>query len=100
MPLAIAIGVVFRLQKLKTPSIHTISDTMKISYDKEIDALSIIFFDATITTEHVAEGIAVEYDTNGNLAGIEILDAVERFGNTRPFEHVILEGVGALQRAA
>ena len=48
---------------------------MKISYDAEVDALSITFRDATVTTKHLAEGIAADYDSEGRLAGLEILDA-------------------------
>ena len=46
---------------------------MKISYDAEGDALSITFRDTTVTTKHLAEGIAADYDSDGRLAGIEIL---------------------------
>ena len=53
---------------------------MKISYDVEVDALSITFSDTTTTTQHVAEGIAIDYDPTGKIAGIEILDATKRFG--------------------
>ncbi len=53
---------------------------MKIRYDAEVDALSITFREATITTKHLGEGIAADYDAEGKLAGIEILDVVKRFG--------------------
>ena len=46
---------------------------MKISYDAEVDALSITFRETTVTTRHLTEGISVDYDSNGQLAGIEIL---------------------------
>ena len=39
---------------------------MKISYDAEVDALSIIFRETTVTTKHLAEGIAADYDSKGN----------------------------------
>ena len=48
---------------------------MKISYDPEVDALSITFRETTVTTKHLAEGIAGDYDSEGRLAGLEILDA-------------------------
>lgn len=32
---------------------------MKITYDSEVDALYIRFLEITVTTHHVAEGIAV-----------------------------------------
>jgi YD repeat-containing protein len=52
---------------------------MKITYDAEVDALYIQFLETTVTTEHLAEGIATDYDAEGRLAGIEILDALKRF---------------------
>jgi uncharacterized protein YuzE len=45
---------------------------VKISYDPEVDALSIIFWDTTVTTKHLAEGIAADYDSEDCLAGLEI----------------------------
>ena len=67
---------------------------MKISYDREVDALSIIFRDTTVTTRPIADGIAAEYDAEGRLAGLEILDVAQRFGGHEALDRVILEGVG------
>jgi uncharacterized protein YuzE len=67
---------------------------MRISYDAEVDALSITFRETTVTTKHVAEGIAVDYDSEGRLAGLEILDAQRRFGGRETMREVVLEGVG------
>ncbi len=67
---------------------------MRISYDTEVDALSISFRDTTVTTQELAEGIAAEYDGNGQLVGLEILDASKRFGDPSTLQQVILEGVG------
>jgi uncharacterized protein YuzE len=53
---------------------------MKITYDAEVDALSITFRETTVTTRELGDGIAANFDADGNLAGIEILDAVERNG--------------------
>jgi uncharacterized protein YuzE len=53
---------------------------MKIAYDPEVDALSITFRETTVTTKHLDEGIASDFDADGRLAGIEILDAMERVG--------------------
>ena len=68
---------------------------MKITYDPKVDALSIIFHETTVTTKHLAEGIAANYDAQGRLAGIEILEARERFGDTETLRHVVLEDVGS-----
>ena len=70
---------------------------MKISYDAEVDALYIQFLDATVTTEHLAEGIAADYDAEGRLAGIEILEAVKRFGSSQTLRQVILKDVGLVR---
>jgi len=67
---------------------------MRISYDPEVDALSIVFRDTTVTTEHLGEGIAADYDAEGRLAGIEVLDVAVRFGSKETLNQVILEGVG------
>lgn len=67
---------------------------MKISYDPEVDALVISFRETTVTTKHLAEGIAADYDAEGRLAGIEILDAIQRFGDRQTLRHIVLEEVG------
>jgi uncharacterized protein YuzE len=66
---------------------------MRISYDAEVDALSITFRDATVTTKHLAEGIAADYDSDGKLAGIEVLDATKLFGDKTTLQQVVLEGL-------
>ena len=67
---------------------------MRITYDAEVDALYIQFLETTVTTKHLAEGIAVDYDSEGRLAGLEILDAQKRFENPQALRQVILEDVG------
>lgn len=66
---------------------------MRITYDREVDALYIRFKETTVTTKHLAEGIAADYDSDGRLAGIEILDARKRLGDPAAFKQVILEDV-------
>ena len=66
---------------------------MKITYDREVDALYIRFKEATVTTKHLAEGIADDYDASGLLFGIEILDAMKRLGDPLVFKQVILEDI-------
>ena len=67
---------------------------MRITYDAEADALSIVFRETTVTSKHLAEGIAAEYDSAGKLAGLEILDAAKRFADKDTLRYVLLEGVG------
>jgi uncharacterized protein YuzE len=68
---------------------------MKITYDSEVDALSIRFREARVTTKHLAEGIAADYDEAGRLAGLEILDAQKQFGGREALEHLSWEGFAA-----
>ena len=71
---------------------------MKISYDCEVDALSIMFRETTVTTQSLGEGIAAEYDSEGRLAGLEILDAMRRFGGADMLRQVTFEGLGPAAR--
>ena len=66
---------------------------MRITYDAKADALYIRFIETTVTTQHVSEGIAVDYASDGRVAGIEILDARKRFGDADVFRRVVLEDV-------
>jgi uncharacterized protein YuzE len=72
---------------------------MKITYDSDVDALYIRFKETTVTTNHLGEGIAADYDEHGMLAGIEILDAVKRFGDPMVFKQVILENVALMGKS-
>jgi uncharacterized protein YuzE len=67
---------------------------MRISYDKEVDALSLTFSEVTVTTRELVDGIAADYDADGHLAGIEILDATKQIGGIETFRRVVLEGIG------
>ena len=40
--------------------------------------------------------LAADYDAEGHLAGIEILNVVERLGNKETFKKVVLEDIALL----
>ena len=42
----------------------------------------------------MTQGIAADYDAQGRLAGIEILDAIKRFGETDTLRQLVVEGIG------
>jgi uncharacterized protein YuzE len=69
---------------------------MKISYDEEADALSITFRETTVTTKLLGEGIAADYDAEGQLAGIGILDAIRRFGGKETLHQVAMSSANVL----
>lgn len=60
---------------------------MKIVYDADVDALSVTFRETTATTKHLDDGIAADCDADGNLAGIEILDASRQLGDLQTFTY-------------
>jgi len=66
---------------------------MRITYDSEVDALYIRFKETKVTTRHLNEGISLDYDAEGKLAGIEILDAIKQFGDRDALKKVILEEI-------
>ena len=54
---------------------------MKIEYDNEVDALQIWFANAKpVDSRDVAEGVTIDLDEQGNLVGLEVLDAAEKLG--------------------
>ena len=66
---------------------------MGITYDAEVDVLYIRFRETTVTTQHLTDEIAADYDSEGHLAGIEILDAKTIMGDGAAFKKIILEDV-------
>jgi len=51
---------------------------MKTRYDPEVDALYLRFSDSAVTeSEEVRPGIVFDFDAEGRLVGLEILDASE-----------------------
>ena len=51
---------------------------VKISYVREVDAIYIRLRETTVTTDLIEEGIALDYDEAGQIAGVEVLDAKTR----------------------
>lgn len=52
---------------------------MKVIYDRDTDSLTIIFAETPIAeSDEDKPGIVLDYDTDGNLVSLEILDASRR----------------------
>ena len=63
---------------------------MKVTYDPEVDVLRILFSSAAIEeSDEDKPGIIMDYDIDGNVVGIEILDASKRMENPRSVEYAI-----------
>jgi uncharacterized protein YuzE len=58
---------------------------VKVSYDPKTDTLSLVFKDNTAVAESDEDkpGIILDYDKEGNLVSLEILDASKRVTETR-----------------
>ena len=52
---------------------------MRFHYDKKVDALYIRFDESAYReSDEVAEGVILDYDRQGKLIGLEILDAAKK----------------------
>jgi uncharacterized protein YuzE len=61
---------------------------MKVTYDPKTDTLNIIFKEETAIAESDEDkpGVILDYDADGNLVSLEILDASTRVSETRKIE--------------
>ena len=66
---------------------------MKVQYDSKTDTLSVILKDNTPVHESDEEkpGIILDYDKEGNLISLEILDASRRVTDTRKVDFQLAE---------
>ena len=64
---------------------------MKVTYDPEVDVLRILFSNAPIEeSDEDKPGIIIDYDKDGNIVGMEILDASKRMDNPRAVDYVVV----------
>jgi excisionase family DNA binding protein len=53
---------------------------MRITYDRDVDVLSILLADADVEeTRNIAPGVEVDYDSSGRVVGIEIIKASQDY---------------------
>lgn len=63
---------------------------MKITYDPEVDVLRIVFNNLPIEeSDEEKPGFVIDYDRDGNIVGLEILDASQRMDNPSSVEYTI-----------
>jgi len=63
---------------------------MKVTYDPEVDIVRILFSDAEIEqSDEDKPGIILDYDKDGNIVGLEILDASKRVKDPRSVEYAV-----------
>lgn len=66
---------------------------MKVVYDKRTDTLSVVLREGSAVTESDEEkpGVILDYDEQGNLVSLEILDASRRVTEARSVEFQMAE---------
>lgn len=69
---------------------------MKVTYDPEVDVLRIVFRDAPVQeSDEDKPGLILDYDSDGHVVGLEILDASRQVSNPLAMEYVIRSGQAA-----
>ncbi len=63
---------------------------MKVKYDEEVDVLTIEFSDSPVEeSDEDKPGVILDYDKEGNIVGIEILNASKRVQNPKSVEYAV-----------
>ena len=63
---------------------------MKVTYDPEVDVLRIVFRDVTIEqSDEDKPGVILDYDKEGNIVGLEVLNASQRVENPRGVDYAV-----------
>jgi uncharacterized protein YuzE len=63
---------------------------MKITYDPEVDVMRIIFSNAPVEeSDEEKPGVILDFDKDGNVVSIEILDASRRMENPKSVEYAV-----------
>jgi len=63
---------------------------MKVTYDREVDVLSIEFSPGAVAeSDEDKPGVILDYDEAGNLVGLEILDASKRMPAPQTLEYSV-----------
>ena len=63
---------------------------MKVTYDSEVDVLRILFRDATVEeSDEDQPGVILDYDKDGNVVGVEVLNASQRVENPRGVDYAM-----------
>jgi len=63
---------------------------VKVTYDPEVDVLGILLSNApNEESDEDKPGVILDYDKDGNVVGLEILNASKRVSNPRSVEYVV-----------
>ncbi|MGH8534306.1 MAG: DUF2283 domain-containing protein [Gammaproteobacteria bacterium] len=63
---------------------------MKVIYNPEVDVLRILFRDGAIEeSDEDKPGVILDYDKEGNIVGLEVLNASQRVENPKAVEYAV-----------
>lgn len=63
---------------------------MKVTYDSDVDVMRILFSNSPIEeSDEGKPGVILDFDRDGNVVGMEILDASRRMDNPRSVEYAV-----------
>lgn len=63
---------------------------MKADYDSQVDILTVVFSDVPVAeSDEIKPGVILDYDAEGNVIGLEILDASRRVQNPASMEFAV-----------
>jgi uncharacterized protein YuzE len=66
---------------------------MKVYYDPEVDVLRILFSNQAIAeSDEDKPGVIIDYGINGNIVGLEVLEASKNMENPRSVEYAVAAG--------
>lgn len=64
---------------------------MNVTYDPKTDTLTVRFTDAQVSeSDEQKPGVILDYDEDGNLVSLEILDASEKVPDVRSMQFKVL----------
>ncbi len=67
-----------------------LEEIMKVKYDQEVDVLTIQLSNAPVEeSDQDKPGVILDYDKDGNIVGIEILNASKRIEDPRTVEYAV-----------
>lgn len=65
-------------------------EALKVTCDPEVDVLRIVLTDSPIEeSDEDKPGVILDYDKQGNVVGLEILEASKRMTNPRSVEYAV-----------
>ena len=63
---------------------------MKVIYDPQVDVLRILFRDVPVEeSDEDKPGVILDYDKDGNIVGLEVLNASQRVENPKGVDYAV-----------